>query len=537
MVRNALSSLALVFPFAAAFAQQQNDAPISTEGELPLYQDSLIYKPSSLRRLRKVVDSMSLKFKVCEYSRPYLSYHQTTGWDLVIQTEKRELFEAILKQVKAGEPPSAILPAIREQEPSESIWMNPKEIALVNKPSDGGFLPKSTGGRLSNEASPLPLQIYYTRPVRQWRYTTDETNSRYVIKGFYLDSAYSQSQIPDKYGKMVRFADCIIDSSKFFDSEVEIDPLNPGMTNPKTGKFYHDEDLYKLISSRIAAYIRKFRTPEMIRSLSVMRDSMKKSIDYSQDERMELSFRYYKLAREQGEYVIDSLARSLDKQSTFCQDLRRMAIEYPALFLNNPGWIQLMVAVCNDGSVVDRLSSVQLVGDCSADDGPRQAKHAIAVLAAEDGNWDVFIRAHLDILNDRFDRHSDGSYAWAGRGTYIRELEALGIDVPKLLIGSVLRVSNGSPKHYVSSVSRLGRAIVESKERERFLQLIREGISAEDLDPFNRVILQNLMLTYIYHLPSKLEHQLALTQYKAFAQPLPDYLKLDALAAKPRREE
>ena len=49
------------------------------------------------------------------------------------------------------------------------------------------------------------------------------------------------------------------------------------------------------------------------------------------------------------------------------------------------------------------------------DNSPRIHALNIAKLSAETINWEVFLRAHLDIMKDKFERMSDGSYAFGGR--------------------------------------------------------------------------------------------------------------------------
>jgi hypothetical protein len=78
-------------------------------------------------------------------------------------------------------------------------------------------------------------------------------------------------------------------------------------------------------------------------------------------------------------------------------------------------------------------------------------------LAAETAEWPVFLRAHLDIMNDHFERFTDGSYAWGGRKTYLKEIEDLNIDVPDLLLGTSLRIVDPSENHYFGYSGRLGR--------------------------------------------------------------------------------
>ena len=134
------------------------------------------------------------------------------------------------------------------------------------------------------------------------------------------------------------------------------------------------------------------------------------------------------------------------------------------------------------------------------DMSPRIHAQEIAVLAAETVKWDIFLRAHLDIMNDRFDRVSDGSYAWVGRRTYIKELENLGINVPDLLIGTGLRSSNVSNNHYNSYASRLGRTISESKDRIAFETQLIDMINDENLDDYNRLLMFYIYRVYVQEL-------------------------------------
>jgi len=80
------------------------------------------------------------------------------------------------------------------------------------------------------------------------------------------------------------------------------------------------------------------------------------------------------------------------------------------------------------------------------DSSPRYHELSIAELAEETVNWEIFLRSHLDIMNDNFNRMSDGSYAWAGRKTYIKELEILYINVLDLVLGISIRIEKFQQK-------------------------------------------------------------------------------------------
>ena len=103
-------------------------------------------------------------------------------------------------------------------------------------------------------------------------------------------------------------------------------------------------------------------------------------------------------------------------------------------------------------------------------------------------------------MNDRFERVSDGSYAWAGRGTYVKELEELDINAIDLLIGTCLRAGNVNSNHYLGDIGRIGRALAETSHpsvlENRLLLMIRD----EDLDLFNRLMIAYVFANYNYHL-------------------------------------
>lgn len=97
-----------------------------------------------------------------------------------------------------------------------------------------------------------------------------------------------------------------------------------------------------------------------------------------------------------------------------------------------PNWSKLSYK--KQRKLLDQLRSFQAVSSCSQDNSPREQTKNIALLAASTSQWKVFLRAHLDITNDYFNRMSDGGYAQAGRQTYIKELDMLHINTPYLLV-------------------------------------------------------------------------------------------------------
>ena len=167
----------------------------------------------------------------------------------------------------------------------------------------------------------------------------------------------------------------------------------------------------------------------------------------------------------------------------------------------------------------------RVVGFCSQDDSPRIHAMRIAILSAETANWEIFLRSHLDIMNDRFDRMSDASYARVRRKTYIQELEELDINVIDLILGISLRISNPAENHYFGNIQRIGKALAETKEREELERLLLSMIEDEELDDFNRIISYSIFLNYTYHLEDDTQRAISLKRLAISIDKLPDYLK------------
>lgn len=174
--------------------------------------------------------------------------------------------------------------------------------------------------------------------------------------------------------------------------------------------------------------------------------------------------------------------------------------------------------------LLDEMRSSEAVGSCSNDFSPRVQGVNMALLSAETAHWEIFLRSHLDIMNDRFERVSDASYAWKDRQTYIKELEELDINVPDLLLGIYFRIDNAEKNHYYGDIGRLGRAISESKDRALFLTKILSMIEDEKLDDYNRVLAYFLYISCNYYTKSKTEKKFNNAKVTNAVKKLPKYL-------------
>ena len=175
--------------------------------------------------------------------------------------------------------------------------------------------------------------------------------------------------------------------------------------------------------------------------------------------------------------------------------------------------------------LLNKMRSTKVIGGCSMDNSPRVHAINMALLSAETAKWEVFLKSHLDIMNDNFSRVSDGSYAFAARKTYIKEIEELNINVLDLLLGISYRVENSSDNHYYGNISRLGRAISESKDLAIFQKEMLSIIADKNLDDYNRVIFYFLFQNCNYYTEDEKAKSLNKKALENAALTLPEYLK------------
>lgn len=175
--------------------------------------------------------------------------------------------------------------------------------------------------------------------------------------------------------------------------------------------------------------------------------------------------------------------------------------------------------------LLDKMRSTRVMGMCSQDSRPRTHAVNIALLSAETANWEVFLKAHLDIMNDRFERMSDGNYAWAKRNTYIKELEELNINVSDLILGILFRIENPSKNHYYGSISRVGRALSETTNKEEIEDVILKTIADPELDDYNRILFYFLFLNYSDWLQNADAKKQSEEKLNMVVQTLPNYLR------------
>lgn len=468
--------------------------------EFQVYNNGLIYSEGTMNKLQFIVDSLNLKFKRCDLNKKYYSLKQGKGHYIWIEgaSAKKALNDlynkipltSFLQKYKTADLDSGLM--IREyefeNEDGEKITSYRSETADNNNDNEIE-LKENANDRFSGKTG-------------NWVYIYSKATkySKENIEIFYLTDPPVKKEIPVKYSKMILYTDCLIDTAE-----------NVFLKTAKASgvRFYENNDEEEKDHPAFTAFQ-----------------------NYIQGNTEKILERYHiDTAAENLWFIEDSLVKRFVKdtlsQKQKFKNLLAAAVEEVLKnnITTNDAFEYYTAEYYSQKDALTMKRNRRVIGGCSMDISPRIHAMKIAVLSAQSTSWEVFLRAHLDIMNDRFERVSDGSYAWGARETYIKELEELNIDVQDLILGICFRISNPSQNHYFGDISRLGRALAETKNRTDLENKILNMIQDTELDDYNRLLMHYLFLNYTYHLPNKDDRMHNLDKLEIADKYLPDHLR------------
>lgn len=460
------------------------------QDEFSQTDNGLIYSEEAIGKLKHIVDSLNLKFKVCE-EKAFYSKLQGKGSYITIKGPKAG--EA-LKDIESG----ITLPELLKKYPEAKIMKELLLTKFVYKEYDGedavGFF--NTEFTDSDDYQMTFVGDYYVKfrdVITGWVFGHSPKDEYYdeELNAFFLEGLKSVP-LKEVYARKVQYSDCLIDTvatiyfktaerrDSFFDNDNQWIGKFVKYMDKKTDKPRVDYDNYEAYTAALEKWKREI--PEEVKKL-VATD---------------------RKAKELHENAVDEGMNGKGNTNDEFEDYVAMVNKEDALHLKR---------------------NRRVVGMCSMDSSPRRHAVNIAELAAETTKWEIFLRSHLDIMNDRFDRVSDGSYAQKERKTYIKELEVLDINVSDLLLGICLRVENVSENHYFGNIGRIGRALSETKDRQLIEGEILSMIKDNELDDYNRALMYFLFLNYNYNIDNEQVRKDNSEKLKDAASYMPDYLK------------
>ncbi|GGN04129.1 hypothetical protein GCM10010967_43780 [Dyadobacter beijingensis] len=457
--------------------------------------DDMLYPASAMNKLRHIVDSLNLKFKVCDLNKVYLSKPQARAHHISLEGLQSKTALADMEagisydRFLARYPMATVDPDLltvaydgKDYKTHEPI------VAFSNVNGKGSYsleVPKDTAEALGD--------------LRGKWVTSFDKYGEGSVQAFYFTENPAQRPIPEKYGRWIQYVDCLVDTtSRIFTEKAE-----------HAGRTY----LSKLhpAADALNGYILEVFPRQR---------GKQKMTDKEIQEWVEASNAW----EAQRAHRVDSL----QKASSKFRELFAAAVEEAKQLGSDNDYIDEYIERYHSPELALQLKRNRIVvGGCSMDDSPRIHAMNIARLSAETIQWDIFLRAHLDIMNDYFERVSDGSWAQEGRKTYIRELEVLDINVPDLMMGIVLRAGNVNGNHYFGSVGRIGRSITESVNAKEMEARIMDMITDPGLDDYNRAIAYYLFKNYNYYLPDKATQRRNTVSLEVAMKTLPHYLTVN----------
>lgn len=485
------------FLFSHALFAQPDDS--RREGEFTVHDNGLIYSPQTMSQLNHIVDSLNLKFKVCEPKR-FVTVPQAhavvVSLDSLGKKARKDLQNGMKWEDFTKKYPFAKVNTegliIRDMETNDNgrVDLTFQEFNAYRVSIDN--TPENRSDKVKNK----------------W-FFDNSSDSEYLTAFFFLTD-FESKPLPDRVARLVQYADCLVDTN----TTIFFPQANRGYdwTSPKK-----EVKLPPNLTEFKAAFdICNRDRPNYEQFEKKNKKKSEEAIEKSYDE-----------AYKKWETLQQARIDSFERAPNFLPLLKNALAEALRDTISDSvleDYAQKHNLLTAENQLFFNRNRI-VYGQCSQDASPRYHAQKIAVLAAETTNWEVFLRAHLNIMNDRFPRVSDGSYAWAKRKTYIRELEELGINVNDLLLGISFSAENAAKNHYFGNISRLGRALSETKNPQEIEKAMFAAIEDASLDDLNRLRMYYLFLNYNYNLADATQKQKNKTLLAASVAKLPPYLK------------
>ncbi len=470
-MKNLLFVFLLFFYVTSVFSQDFEDKPTSEFGNS---KEELIYSKQTISQLKYIVDSLNLKYAICDLNKTYLSNYQAKTNFVTVQ---RGNFDKMRQDMDSNISYSDFIKKYATKEQGKNALLVKYSYKDYQDNDRVKFATMGLGEEQTNSiVFEEELENYEGENLknRKWIYKhySKTDYEKESISAFYILNTNGAVPLKEKYAKMIQYADCMVDTTEqiFYKKAYE------------SGVHYGSNE-----DSKVSQFL------EYINS-KTNKPKYKDYEDYKD---------FYKVDSIWASLLVENIEKLRSKDSKF-DDLLKEAVEEAKIDGGSNDDFEYYVGTYHSKETELELKrGRRVIGGCSQDLSPRYHALSIAKLSAETVKWDIFLRAHLDIMNDRFERASDGSYAWEKRQTYIKELEVLDINVLDLLLGITLRTENPSQNHYYGSMSRTGRALAETQNPGKLETKMLDMIADNELDTYNRILIYYLFTHYNYNLRDK----------------------------------
>lgn len=496
------------------------------DNEFKVYDNGLIYSENAVVKLKHIVDSLNLKFKVCEFNKIFLSCAQAKA--NFIRVERKDVFQAkkdLENNISYSEFKAKYPKATFEENlvVLKSHYTNYENVESVD-------LSSLQLGKSDNEqitSTKKDIDTYKNNFKGKWFFEFQEKTeySKESLRAFYFIEEFKTKPISDKYARLIQYSDCLVDTTAqiFYDNAKDSGVRYRDTLPTKATKF---QEYIDKVLKRPSFSEEKFSLLYSFDQIDFEDNSKKKKKeDIVKKEQIEKEYEAFHKKLEKWESLRLVRLDSLRKEDTnFDIMLTEALAESKTTKSSDDTFEEYVGRYISKDEELELKRNRRVIGGCSMDSSPRIHALNIAMLSAETIKWEIFLRSHLNIMNDRFDRASDGSYAQKERNTYIKEIEVLDINVVDLILGISLRIENPSKNHYFSSINRVGRALSESTNPQLVETSILNMISDNELDDYNRILMYYLFDNYNYNLIDEKAKKLNQSKLQLAVATMPDYI-------------
>lgn len=495
--------------------------------EFKVYDNGLIYSENSVNKLKHIVDSLNLKFKVCEFNKTFFAFGQAKA--NYVELEKSDAVKA-KKDLEKGISYSEFKAKYPKAVFNEDLIIIKSTYANYKKEDNVEFSSLPLGKRNDEKAiveSKKNVDSYKNNFKGKWLFVFEEKTSysKESVKAFYFTEEFKSKPISDKYARLIQYSDCLVDTTAqvFHDGakDSSVRYLDTLPTKAKKFDDYINEVLKKPDFSE-----EKLSLVYGFDEMAFDKKSKKKNKDdIVKKELAEKEFEAFQKNLENWESLKFTRLDSLRKADKNFDLLLKEALEESKVTKSSDDEFEEYVGrYISKNDELELKRNRRVIGGCSMDSSPRVHALNIAMLSAETIKWEIFLRSHLNIMNDRFDRVSDGSYAQGARSTYIKEIEVLDINVLDLILGISLRIDNPSKNHYYSSINRVGRALSETANPQLIETSLLDMITDNELDDYNRILMYYLFENYNYNLKDENAKKLNQSKLQLAVAKMPNYI-------------
>ena len=463
--------------------------------------NNLAYDAKTINQLKFIVDSLHLKYKKNPPNKMYMSVPQAKGYTIVLRENTPNLYiDDLMRDLKNKMP----LEKLRKKYPN-AIDEN---IAFVTKQKQEKY-----GKKAQTYFNVVSSQYPYWEVILEEKDYNKKYNNEAVFKydkssgqllGIFILEDFKTQAIPAEYSNMISYSSYMIDaenaiSEKNYNREEDIsdnkilgeferkileasqDYINNGemVKTLKNMSVKTKQDEQKYEDNDLVPTIDEFE--EIIKYTKVIKDLDKKS-------RLEQKKHIHKAVKSTPNFnkYINDLVNEIIKTNKTTE----MIEDYLTPYVSKKQLLEIK-------------RKRYIVAKCSIDSSPITHALEIAKLSAETLSWNLFLRSHLDVMNDYMNRISDINISAQKRKTYLAELEAININVNDLLFGILLSASNVKEGHYYGNANRIGKAFSEAKNQTEIKDKMLNIITNENLDLYNRTTFYYAFCTYNAYIKDK----------------------------------